>query len=452
MRRVELPPDRSSESPRDPNADSTGARGGTTHGKPRPNNAVRIGRVLALLYKRAYDDQITMTAAALSYKTLLGLIPILVVVTLVAKTLMGAKFAPFVAGFIQSLGLDQMKITPPSTGGGGASQGPVALGAWVEEIVTQASQVDLSALGTVGVAVTVASAIWLMTSIEMSFNGIYRARQGRGWVKRVVLYWSVLTGGPLLIGAIPLLAGVLKDASDQANAAWIFTAIKTVWDLAVLWVLLLFAYLIVPAARVRVKSAAIGSLLAALIILALKWFLSAYFARAFGISRLYGSLGLIPVFMFWMYTVWLAVLIGLEVTAIAHTLRVRGLDAGDSTGDGRFADPTTLLAVMEEACEAWVRGTPASREHIAATLCIDDRLAGEMLEQLAKSGFLQYTDAGVYVPARPPESFRADEVLLAGIALCAGGASIARADVASALRKIQLDAAATMPVMSGPRV
>ncbi len=407
-----------------------------------------------LLLKRSYEDQITMTAAALSYKTLLGLIPILVVVTLVAKTIMGAQFAPFVAGLISSLGLDQMKITPPTDGAAGAAgaggSGPVALGAWVENLVTQASQVDLSALGIVGVLVTVASAIWLMTSIEMSFNVIYRARQGRTWVRRVVLYWAVLTGGPILLAAIPFLAAALQDVSDRTGTQVVLGLVKAVWDLGVLWVLLLFAYLIVPAARVRVQSAAIGSLFAALIIVALKWFLTAYFARAFGISRLYGSLGLIPVFMFWMYSVWLVVLIGLEVTAIAQTVRSRGLNAGDSTKDGRFTDPTTLVAIMEETCESWVRGKPANRDHIASSLFIDDRLAGEMLEVLVAAGFLEHTAGDRYVPSKPPEQFRADEVLKAGIVMCAGGASIARADVASALRKIQLDAAANMPVMSGP--
>lgn len=413
--------------------------------------AMKVFRVLTLLQKRAMADQITMTAAALSYKTLLGLIPILVVVTLVAKTLMGAKFSSLVGDAIHSLGLDAMKITPPAGADAPATNGPVELGTFVETIVKQASEIDLSALGWVGVLVTVASAIWLMASIEMSFNGIYRARQGRPWVRRVVLYWFVLTASPLFIGAIPLVAAVLYDAGEQSGLQWVVGLIKSVWDLGVLWALLFFIYMIVPASRVRVQSAAAGSLFAAVGILALKWFLTAYFARAFGMSRLYGSLGLIPVFMFWMYFVWLVVLLGLEVSAVAQTVRARGLSAGDSVKEGHFSDPTTLLAVMEETCEAWTRKQTVTRDHVASTLSIDDRLANEMLEVLVRCGFLVHTDGDAYVPARPPESIRADEVLRAGIALCAGDASIARADVASALRRMQLEAAATMPVMSGPR-
>jgi YihY family inner membrane protein len=436
MRRVHLPPDSTQDS----------------HAATPPSrvSAIRVTRVLTLLVKRSIADEIFMTAAALSYKTLLGLIPILVVVTLVAKTLMGEQFAPFVAGFIKSLGLDQMQITPPP-GATTAPAGPVALGSWVEDLVTKASQIDLSALGSVGVLVTVASAIWLMSGIEESFNRIYRARQGRAWLRRVVLYWFVLTASPLLIGAIPLLAGLIDKAGENSALAGLLSVVKAVWDLAVLWILLLVVYVVVPSARVRLKSAAVGSLVAAVCILALKWFLTAYFARAFGISRLYGSLGLIPVFMFWMYFVWLMVLIGLEVTSIAQSIRARGMDAGDSVVDGRFSDPTLLLAIMEKTCDSWGRGEAPTRDSIAAALSIDDRLAAELLEELVRAGFLRHTTHDAYIPARPPETIRADEVLRAGMQMCAGDCSIARADVANELRRIQLEAAAKLPVVNGSR-
>ena len=148
----------------------TNAQANATHRGTRisDGNAVtmvtRLARVAHLLYRRSMADDLPAMASALAYKTLLGLIPILIVVTLVAKTLMGAQFAPFVAGFISSLGLDNMRIVPP-TDGTAAPSGAVALGTWVETLVTQASEIDLSALGWVGVSVTVLSAIWLMTSI-----------------------------------------------------------------------------------------------------------------------------------------------------------------------------------------------------------------------------------------------------------------------------------------------
>ena len=405
---------------------------------------LRLLRISSLLHRRAIADDVPGMASALAYKTLLGLVPILVVVTLVAKTLMGAQFAPFVAGFIGSLGLDSMKIVPPADAGGNADA--VELGSWVETLVKQASEIDLSALGWVGVVVTVASALWLMVNIEMSFNRIYRARQGRTWVRRIILYWFVLTASPLLIGAIPLLSSLLHDARDTPGIGWVVALVSTVWNVAVLWALLLIVYLVVPAARVRVQSAAIGAFVASVAIIALKGALAAYFEHAFGMSRLYGSLGLVPVFMFWMWVVWSAVLGGLEVSAFAQTIRVRGLDAGSGADDDAAADPMLVVAVMEQAATSWRAGRTVSRDTIAAELCIDDRLAGELLEELVRGGFLQHTISDAYAPTRPPESIDAAEVLRAMLSHCAGEEGIERSRIATAIREAQLECASRLRI------
>ena len=399
--------------------------------------ALRVARVASLLHRRAIADDVPAMASALAYKTLLGLVPILVVVTLVAKTLMGAQFAPFVARFIGSLGLDSMKIVPPSDGVA-ATAAPVELGSWVEALVRQASEIDLSALGWVGVVVTVASAIWLMTSVELSFNRIYRARQGRAWVRRVILYWFVLTGSPLLIAAIPLLSALLRDAQGTPGLGWLVGLVGTVWNVGVLWALLTVVYLVVPAARVRPRSAAIGAFVASVTIIALKGALAAYFEHAFGMSRLYGSLGLVPVFMFWMWVVWMAVLGGLEVSAFAQTIGVRGLDAGTGADDDRSPDPVLLVALMEHAARSWRDRRTVSRDTVAADMCIDDRLAGELLEDLVRGGFLVHGETDSYVPARPPEEITAAEVLRAALERCAGEEGIERSAIAARMRAAQL--------------
>ena len=409
---------------------------------------IRVLRIAALLYRRAMVDDVPAMASALAYKTLLGLIPILVVVTLVAKTLMGAQFAPFVAGFIGSLGLDRMKIVPPSDGSAPAG-GPVALGSWVETLVRQASEIDLSALGWVGVVVTVASAIWLMTSIELSFNRVYRASQGRTWVKRVILYWFVLTASPLLIAAIPLLSAVLHSARGTPGVGWLVAVVDTVWNIGVLWALLAVIYLIVPAGRVRPQAAMIGAFVASVAIIALKGLLAAYFQHAFGMSRLYGSLGLVPVFMFWMWVVWMAVLGGLEVSAIAQTVRVRGLDAGTAADDSATADPMLAVAAMESAAGGWRAGETVNRDTVAADLRIDDRLAGELLEELVRGGFLVRTGTDSYVPSRPPITITAEEVLRKALEHCAGEEAIERSRIALALRTSQLERAKSFHVGAG---
>jgi membrane protein len=285
-----------------------------------------------------------------------------------------------------------------------------------------------------------------MTSVELSFNRIYRARQGRAWPKRVILYWFVLTASPLLIAAIPILAALLHRATETPGVGWAFSLLGTLSNVMVLWALLGTVYLVVPAGPVRPQCAAIGAFVAAVTIIALKGALAAYFEHAFGMSALYGSLGLVPVFMFWMWVVWMAVLGGLEVSAIAQTVRVRGLDAGTAADDDAPADPMLAVAAMECAAAIWRSGKPVTRDTVAADLRIDDRLAGELLEVLVRGGFLFHTESDAYAPARPPATIRSDEVLLAALSRCAGEEAIERSSIAAALRATQLERARAIPV------
>jgi membrane protein len=270
-------------------------------------------------------------------------------------------------------------------------------------------------------------------------------------MKRVILYWFVLTASPLLIAAIPILSAILHKATETPGVGWMFALLGTLWNVAILWALLMLVYLVVPAGRVRARSAAIGAFFASVAIIALKGALAAYFQHAFGMSRLYGSLGLVPVFMFWMWVVWFVVLGGLEVTAIAQTIAVRGLDAGIGADDDAAADPMLAVAAMECAGAAWRESRPVSRETVAVTLCIDDRLAGELLEELVRGGFLVHTQGDEYVPSRPPATMRADEVLRAAFAHCAGEEGIERSRLATELRASQLELASRLPIAPDSR-
>ncbi len=142
------------------------------------------------------NDRAAQMAAALSFRTLFGLLPVLVVATVLVKA-MGAEewfFKPL-GELMNVLGLGDLQIIPPA----GVADQSSSLAVWLQNRVREATQVNLAAIGWVGVAVTAYAAISLMVDIENSFNTIYRARSGRPWTRRVPLYWFMLTISPLAI-------------------------------------------------------------------------------------------------------------------------------------------------------------------------------------------------------------------------------------------------------------
>ncbi|MHC4711052.1 MAG: YhjD/YihY/BrkB family envelope integrity protein, partial [Planctomycetota bacterium] len=168
---------------------------------------------------------------------------------------------------------------------------------------------NVAAIGWVGLAVVIYSAIGLMVTIEKSFNIIYRAPEGRSWPRRLTVYWTVLTLGPGAIVAA-MWVGNWIDSIFPEQAGWwsILRAAPVLWNYVALWMVTFAIYKLIPNTNVTYRPALFGALLAAILLEMGKRTLGAYFANAVSFGQLYGSLGLIPVFMFWVYVMWLIVL------------------------------------------------------------------------------------------------------------------------------------------------
>jgi membrane protein len=94
--------------------------------------------------------------------------------------------------------------------------------------------------------------------------------------------------------------------------------ISIVWNLLLAWAVLLLLYRIIPTMTLQWHAAMIGAFVAAFLLLIGKESLGLYFSHAVSLHQLYGSIGLVPIFMFWMYLMWLIILLGLQVATIVH--------------------------------------------------------------------------------------------------------------------------------------
>ena len=358
------------------------------------------------------QDRAPQMAASLSFRTLFGILPVLVVATIAARSLLGDQFQNITKQIIAQLGLNEVQIIPPTVDATGSMK-PVGLGAWLDGIVATASRVDVSTLGWVGMGVVIFSAIWVMVTIENSFNSIYRARTGRGWARRLLVYWCVITVGPVMLGVMPWVWGQLSTLiSTLPRWYWLAITIQVVSSVTMFWIFMLVVYLWVPNARVQFKPALIGALVAAILLEIGKRSLGAYMQNAFSVSSLYGSLGLIPVFMFWMYLMWMFVLFGLEVAAILQALRGRALQSMQEEDVGGLLDPASILPVMAAVSRGFQHGTLATEHQIVMETGLGPEVVGIMLERLEARGFLHQVEGGDgYVLARPPEQIKASELM-----------------------------------------
>lgn len=359
------------------------------------------------------EDRAPQMAAALAYRTLFGLLPVIVVGSVIFKASQGAEGVKQLARRIaEALGLEQYHMTLEREGSAVTTS---SVAEWVEGLAADASAINLTALGWIGMVVVIYSAISLMVTIENSFNTIMRAPSGRSWMLRVPIYWTVLTLGAAGIG-LSLYVDQRFDAWIASLEGWTLLAktLTFIWAYLATTLVLFVFYKLIPSTQVSTRAALSGAFMAAILIELLKRFLGAYFENALSMRQLYGSLGLIPLFMFWVYTMWFVTLFGLEVAATIQFVRGRRFEQYErQTATRGLVDPAMVLAVMEVVGRAFHEGRPITAREVADDLCLAETLVSHLFDRLHAAGYLHRLDREDQAVslAMPPETISADKLL-----------------------------------------
>jgi membrane protein len=360
-------------------------------------------------------DRAEQMAAALAFRTLFGLLPVMVVATVLVKALgMADGYLEPVGRLFTFWGLDQVFIATSLEPSGES----ISLSAWLLERVREAERVNFAAIGWVGVAVTLYAAISLMVTIEDSFNIIYRVSRGRPWTSRVPVYWFVLTISPLLLtlsGYVDYRFQALMAGLDSYR--WMSTAVGVLWGVLAIWLLMFAVYTLFPKARVRLRPALIGALVAAILLEIGKRTMGLYLQNAISLSQLYGSLGLIPLFMFWVYLMWLAVLFGLQVSSTLQHLHGRQLEELEQRqARPLFVDPSVVIVMMQQIAGRFLEGKATELSDIGQTAGVTEPDTERVVARLAAAGFvhrLAEPETAVTL-SRPPTEITIQQLLDVG--------------------------------------
>ncbi len=369
-------------------------------------------------YRRLRADRAGQMAAALAFRTALGVIPVIVIILLIFRAIGGsAEFATLVENLLRAGGLEGV-LDPEQE---------QSLAQWLtERIQSLDASAAKGAVGLVGGLILAWAAIGLMTTIERSFNQIFRASESRSLLRRITLYWTALTVGPLILALIFFLTRRLDAAI--ADLVWLGWAVRTLSNLtgyALTFFLLFGLYRLMPNTAVRSTPAAIGAALAAVLWTVAVRLFAAYLAIAFTnsaspITMIYGTLGLVPVFLLWIYLVWIIVLFGLEVTATIQTFGMGGTAELRRLGRERslIVDPLIVLPLATLIARRFAEGETANLSDLAAECRIDREPASAILRSCVSAGLLRIIggeedDEPGFLPARPPESIAVADLLRA---------------------------------------
>ncbi len=324
-------------------------------------------------------------AAALTYRTIFGLVPLLMV-SMLAFRLFGDMDAA--ARQLQSAAYAFFNYQVDPTRAE-ATAFKEALDERLFDVMKTVGGLSFEAIGAVGALLLIWAALGLLISFEDAANHIYRAPRGRGWLTRIGVYWTVLTLGPIFLLVVLYAAQYwLGQAEALPVAGPLFAFLAGFGSLAGSFLTLTLLYKLLPNTLVRWRPALAGALVAAGLWEASKWAFGLYVSRALPYLKLYGAIGLIPLFLFWLYLNWLIVLFGLEIAFTLQAMKGRVFERKDPRGALVSADPQWLLPVMATIARGFAGGQPVGRQALAEELDLRLESVAELVARLEAEGLV----------------------------------------------------------------
>lgn len=284
--------------------------------------------------RRLNEERLPQVAGSLTFTTVLALVPILTIAFAIFTTfpLFNTFRASLEAYFIKSL--MPKAIANPILG-------------YLSQFASKATR--LSAVGAVALIIT---AIVMMLTIDRAFNHIWRVKATRPTSQRVVVYWAIVTLGPLLIGVSITFTSALFTGTSGIVERFPLLGTLSYTLISVLLTMVAFTllYMLVPNRFVDWRDAACGGLLAAVAFEIAKRIFVVFITKFPTYTVIYGALAALPIFLLWIYVSWLITLMGAVLAAALPIVKYERWWHVATPGSV-FIDAMAVLRVLYEARE-----------------------------------------------------------------------------------------------------
>jgi membrane protein len=373
----------------------------------------RLVRFCLFVGRSFVRNRCPIRASSLAYTTLLALVPLLAVAISISTGLLKSdKGREQVSVWVNTI----VTRFAPQLGVEGSSVNAAQV---VEKINASIQNVQSGTLGVTATILLVFVAISLLASIEATMNDIWGVARGRSWFSRVIYYWAVITLGPILIlVAMGLGVGPQFLTMQQLlnELPWVTKYIYPLLPMFVLTFTFAMFYFLMPNTKVEWRAALIGGAVAGSLLYLNNKFNAIYFSQVVGNSKIYGSLGSLPVFLVGLYFSWLILLFGAQVSYAFQNRRSYFQEKHAENINQRGREFVALRIMTMIAHRFHVGDRPPTICEIADALSIPSRLVSIMIAALQQTRLLveaRLTKAGdcAYVPARPLEDISVQNLM-----------------------------------------
>lgn len=262
----------------------------------------KVREFLFFLMKRAQNDTVLRVASSLSYTSLIALVPVLAIALAIFSAF------PVFNDIRQQVQEVLIQNLMPDAG--------QDINFYFTQFINAAAK--LTTIGVIGIALT---AILLLSTIENSFNFIFKVTRPRRITTKITLYWTVITLGPLLLGTAFSLRGLAAFNDVLHTLPGIQMVLGSILPFMLTWLVLACVYVFVPNKKVGFVNALVGAFVALCLFWLLRNGFSLFMVKNDTYKTLYGAVAAVPLMLIWMYLYWAAVIFGAVVTAALEEFR-----------------------------------------------------------------------------------------------------------------------------------
>lgn len=343
------------------------------------------------LWRRFRDDRCFESAGAMAYTTVFAMVPLTAAIFGIV-----AAFPAF------QIWLDQLTEFIFSNF---VPQAARVVEQYLREFASGAR-----GLTTIGAAALIITALLMLAAVEDTFNRIWRVGKPRPRLSRFLVYWTVLTLGPLMA-----LAG-LAIWSYLISLPMMFDAVpdpgmnERLLGLAPLLIELTgftMAYMIIPNRQIRFRHALIGGLLATTLFELAKFGFTVYLRQVPSYTQIFGAVAVVPIFLIWVYLSWVVILLGASIAASLSAFRFQPRALRLPPGYELYG----LLRLLGRLDAARLTGESLKSAEIEAMEpCLSDDLLQKLLSGLDDIDVVQRGEEDGWLLSRATESIRLREL------------------------------------------
>ncbi len=354
--------------------------------------AVLLLKKIILSLKGFFKDNLMIKASALTYYTLLAIVPIFALIIAIGK---GFGVQTHIESFVSSIFATNQELLPYMMN-------------FVSNYLNQAHG---GMFVGIGIAVLLWSVMSMFRQIENNFNDVWDVHKSRSIVRQFTTYLSLMLLVPVFIVIATSLSNMIDpyiayttQTTNSKLLSYCYKLLIKAMPFVVYWILFTVIFIIIPNTKVKFSHALFAGIVTGT---AFQIFQYLYINGQINLTKynaVYGSFAFLPLLLFWLQMSWVIVLYGAKLCYVSQNLEFYNFEHETQNISRRFKDYATVIILKEIIARFEENESPVSAQQIANQYNIPIKLTQNVLKlltdtEIVRETYIEQATAKTYVPA-----------------------------------------------------